>query len=202
MIQKDRAKKVLIAMAAALGVMVWMMGFSATYSRTQQSSSRIVLSILGGLVFLAIAFSVIFAVCKIVGWAVRGFRVDEDGDDLTDDDPVNLKGGCRRAALVLAGIVAICGAVFAVSIPIGEYLNAKDSLELFESQTGEYQGKAIYDYMQRERIRDNYWLNLSKGALTGLCICAGLAGAIASFTVVWVLYRFFEQLIVNIFTDK
>lgn len=202
MIQKDRAKKVLIAMAAALGVMVWMMGFSATYSRTQQSSSRIILSILGGLVFLAIAFSVIFAVCKIVGWAVRGFRVDEDGDDLTDDDPVNLKGGCRRAALVLAGIVAICGAVFAVSIPIGEYQNAKNDLKLYERQSNDYEGKAYYDYMQRERIKDNYWLNLSKGALTGLCICAGLAGAIASFTVVWVLYRFSEQLIVNIFADK
>ena len=69
---------------------------------------------------------------------------------------------------------------------------------MLERQNQDYKGKAYYDYMQRERIKDNYWLNLSRGGLVGLCVFAGFLSSVFCFLALWFLYKFFERLVLNV----
>jgi hypothetical protein len=138
-------------------------------------------------------------VYRILEWVSLGFHGDKEDQET---GTINLRDGCRRSALVLAIVIAVLSALFASSIPLGEYYIAKNDLRIFKSQHKEYEGKAYYDYMQRRRLEDNYWLNLHKGQLMGICVSAGLAGAAAGFCIAWVGYKFLERLILNIWCGK
>jgi hypothetical protein len=195
-----KVKRLAITIAVTAGIFTDLFVFTATYNTLQDARFQIPLSLLAGMFYFAVAFGAVMGVYKMLGWVVDGFGLDEE--EINGVSSINPREGCGRIALVLAGFAAICCAVFAISIPVGEYNIAKNDLRIFESQHKDYEGKAYYDYMQRQRLEDNYWLNLHKGQLVGICVSAGLAGAAAGFCIIWVGYKFLEQLILNIWLGK
>ncbi len=197
---KHKVKRLAITIAVTLGVFTGLLVFIASYNSLRDVGYQIPLSLLAGLFYFGIAFGAVMGVYKMLGWVVDGFGLEEE--EINGVSSINPREGCGRIALVLVGFAAICCAVFAISIPVGEYNIAKNDLRIFESQHKEYEGKAYYDYMQRQRLEDNYWLNLHKGQLMGICVSAGLAGAAAGFCIAWVGYKFLERLILNIWCGK
>lgn len=104
---------------------------------------------------------------------------------------MELKHRSEKIALSLAIATAIVFAFFGVSIPLGEYRSAKDALKVSESQQEDYKGEAYYDYMQRQRLQDNFWLKLPKWLLVVFCILAGLIGAAVGCGSVWFFYKLY-----------
>jgi hypothetical protein len=197
---KHKVKRLAITIAVTLGVFTGLLVFIASYNSLQDARFQIPLSLLAGLFYFGIAFGAVMGVYRILEWVSLGFHGDKEEDQ--EAITINLREGSRRSALVLAIIAAVLSALFASSIPLGEYYIAKNGLSIFESQHKEYEGKAYYDYMQRRRLKDNYWLNLHKGQLMGICVSAGLVGAAAGFCIAWVGYKFLERLILNIWCGK
>ncbi len=196
---KHTVKRLAITIAVTLGVFTGLLVFIASYNSLRDVGYQIPLSLLAGLFYFGIAFGAVMGVYRILEWVSLGFHGDKEDQET---GTINLRDGCRRSALVLAIIAAVLSALFASSILLGEYYIAKNDLRIFESQRKEYEGKAYYDYMQRRRLEDNYWLNLHKGQLMGICISAGLAGAAAGFCIAWIGYKFLERLILNIWSGK
>ncbi len=95
----------------------------------------------------------------------------------------------QKIAISLAVVAAVLFAFFSVSIPLGEYRSAKNALKVSESQQEDYKGEAYYDYMQRQRLQDNFWLKLPKGVLVVFCILAGAVGAAVGCGSVWFFYK-------------
>ena len=197
---KHKVKRLAITIAVTLGVFTGLLVFIASYNSLRDVGYQIPLSLLAGLFYFGIAFGAVMGIYRILQWVSLGFHSDKEQDQ--EADTANLREGSRRSALVLAIIAAVLSALFASSIPLGEYYTAKNDLRIFESQHKEYEGKAYYDYMQRRRLEDNYWLNLHKGQLIGICVSAGLVGAAAGFCIAWVGYKFLERLILNIWCGK
>ncbi|MHC4423341.1 MAG: hypothetical protein ACYS0C_06845 [Planctomycetota bacterium] len=197
-----KVKRLAITIAVTLGVFTGLFVFIATYNSLQDTRFQIILSLLAGLFYAGVAFGGVIGVYKILGWVLDGFGLDEE--EISGVSGINIRVGCRRTAVVLAGITAICCSVLISSILLSEYYAAKNDQLIFESQNQgkDYKGKAYYDYAQRFRLEDNYWLNLHKGQLVGICVSAGLAGAAAGFCVVWFVYKFLERLILNIWLGK
>jgi len=198
MVSRTDVKKAVLVIAATLGTIGGLFGFGVTFAKTHEAGYQIPLSIVVGITYFGIFFSSVAAFYKVLKWVSEGFHIDCAGEPLNKNEPRNLRQGCRRIALAVAVLAGVLCASYAASIPPNQYVIAKKDLSILENQHQDYRGKAYYDYMQRERLKDNYWLNLPIGALVGLSISAGIAGAVAGFVVLWVLYRFFEQLVVNI----
>lgn len=191
--RRDKAKRFAIRTALILGIFTGFLGFVITYNEVQNKEYKILLTFLAGLLCFGTVFGAITGIHKIVGWVSLGFC----GDKI-----INIREGCRRLAIVSTVVVAISCGLFGGTIPFNEYQTAKNDLTIFRSETKEYEGKAYYDYAQRLRIEDNYWLNLPKGQLAALCIIGGLAGAAIGSCAVWFGYRYFEQLVINFYKDK
>jgi hypothetical protein len=197
---KDKVKKLVITIAVTLGIFVGLLAFVANYNNLRDAGQQNLLSLLAGLYWCGVTLGAVMGAYKILGWVVEGFGTErEEEEQVTFSDIVDLKCGCGRIAVVLAAIAAVCSGFFFGLIPFDQYQVAQNDLKLFESQQGMYKGKAYYDYMQRQRLEDNYWLNLHKGMLVGMCISMGIFGAAIGFCVVWFVYKFFERLIINFF---
>jgi len=201
---KYKVKRLAITIAVTLGVFTGLFVFIATYNSLQDARFQIILSLLAGLLYLGVAFGGVIGVYKILGWVLDGFRPGTDEEEISGVSGINLRAGCGRTAVVFAGIAGICCSVLISSIPLSEYYTAKNDQMIFESQYQgkDYKGKAYYDYAQRFRLEDNFWLNLHKGQLVGICVSGGLAGAAAGFCVVWFVYKFLERLVLNIWLGK
>ena len=48
-----------------------------------------------------------------------------------------------------------------------------------------------------EELQKGFWVSLSKGGLVGLCGAVGLVGGIIGFVIVWLIYKFFEGLVLG-----
>ena len=190
---RDKAKRFAIRTALILGIFTGLLGFVITYNEIQNKGYKIPLSFLAGLLYFGTVFGAITGVHKIVAWVSLGFY----GDKI-----INIREGCRRLAVVSTVVIAISCGLFGGTIPFSEYQTAKNDLRIFRSEPKEYEGKAYYDYAQRLRIEDNYWLNLPKGQLAALCIIGGLAGAAIGSCAVWFGYRYFEQLVINFYKGR
>ena len=151
------------------------------------------MSLLLSLLYFGTAFGAVIGIYKILTWVALGFYRDLQADPPPTYRIINLKRGARRAVLVLAAVSAVCSALFACSIPFGEYVIAQDDLKTLQNQGKDYQGKAYYDYMQRLRLEDNYWLNLRREHLVAICILFSLAGGAFGFCAIWFGYKLIEQ---------
>ena len=192
MTRKQRVRKLAFTIAITLGIVSGLLGLCIARNGSLQKDS-IALSLLLSLLYFGTAFGAVIGIYKILTWVALGFYRDHQADPPPTYRIINLKRGARRAVLVLAAVSAVCSALFACSIPFGEYVIAQDDLKTLQNQGKDYQGKAYYDYMQRLRLEDNYWLNLPKGHLVGLCILFSLGGGAIGFCAIWFGYKLIEQ---------
>lgn len=189
MTRRQKARKLTLTIAVALGLLSGLLGFCA-FRNTQQPPPT-ALSFLVALTCFALVFGAVIGIYRILVWVVLGFCPDRQ--ITTPPYRINLKRGLNRTVFVLAALAAVCCAFFACSIPYGEYVIAQNDLKTFQNQTADYEGQAYYDYMQRVRLEDNYWLNLPKGHMVGLCVIFSLVGATIGFCAVWFGYKFIES---------
>jgi hypothetical protein len=187
----EKMRKFAVNTGGVLGVFGGFLVFLASYNGLRDSSHRLFLSLLAGLSCFCMVCGAIIGVHKLIRWVIVGFYRDEEE---ASAQRMNLKRGSRRFAFLLAGLAGLCGGLFGGSIPYGQYRIALEGLRTFEIQQKEYEGTAYYDYMQRERLEDNYWLKLPKGQLVGLCIIGGLWGAALGSCLVLVGHKFIEQM--------
>lgn len=194
--RRAKFRKLAITAGMTLGIFSGLLGFAVGANRAQGGGAA-GFGFLVALIYFAVVFGTILLLYKIFDWAIFGFCTSEAKTNRIDK-ALAIRHTCRRIALVLSILAALsCG--FTVGLfPVGQYREAKRDLELLESQNQDYKGKAYYDYMQRERMEDNYWLNLSRGGLVGLCIFAGFLSSVFCFLAVWFLYKFFERLVLNV----
>ena len=192
MTRKQRIRKLAFTVAITLGIVSGLLSFRISPGDPQQKSS-IALGLLLPLVCFSTVFGAVIGLYKIITWLALGFYRDPQADPPSTYRTINLKRGARRAVLVLAVVSAVCSALFACSIPFGEYVIAQDDLKTLQNQGKDYQGKAYYDYMQRLRLEDNYWLNLPKEHLVAICILFSLAGGAFGFCAIWFGYKLIEQ---------
>ena len=187
----EKMQRFAVNTGGVLGVFGGFLVFLASYHSLRDSSYRLFLSLLAGLSCFFMVLGAIIGVHKLIRWVIVGFYRDEEE---ASAPRINLKRGSRRFAFLLSGLVGLCAGLFGGSIPYGQYRIAVDDLRTFESQQKEYEGTAYYDYMQRERLEDNYWLRLPKGQLVGLCIIGGLWGAALGSCLVLVVYKVIERM--------
>jgi len=132
---------------------------------------------------------------------------------------MNWKKGFRRVTFVLAIFVAVICAGFTIDIVISKHHRAQNYLrhkqELYRNRP-----KRIEDLNfevvpeegrvptaeQLKELEKGFWVNLSKEGLVGLCVLAGLIGAVVGFCglwiVVWLLYRLFRWLVLGFVEDE
>ena len=192
MTRKQRVRKLAFTIAITLGIVSGLLGLCIARNGSLQKDS-IALSLLLSLLYFGTAFGAVIGIYKILTWVALGFYRDLQADPPPTYRIINLKRGARRAVLVLAAVSAVCSALFACSIPFGEYVIAQDDLKTLQNQGKDYQGKAYYDYMQRLRLEDNYWLNLRREHLVAICILFSLAGGAFGFCAIWFGYKLIEQ---------
>ncbi|MHC4397080.1 MAG: hypothetical protein ACYS1A_15685 [Planctomycetota bacterium] len=199
--RRDKFRKLAITAGIAVGIFAGLLGFVSGANKAEGGGEAAGLGLLMGILYFCVATGSILLIYKIFEWSVFGFQSDQEKGK-RGNKAVIIRRSCRRVALVSTIIAAfLCGLVVGL-FPAGEYREAKRDLEIFESQKKDYEGKAYYDYMQRERIKDNYWLNLPEGMLVLLCITAGLLSAVLSFFGIWFVYKFFERLVLNFYGVK
>ncbi|TFG50594.1 MAG: hypothetical protein E4H40_00995 [Candidatus Brocadiia bacterium] len=141
--------------------------------------------------------SLVIWTCRIIRWIKDGFMIDDYGYQIEPDEPKNCKVGCRRTAVILAGIAAIvCASVF-LEMPIR--LNNQSHLELrkYHEQDVTMLSPDQFDPKLPLRLKDDFWLNLRKGQFVGICVSVFLFGAAIGFCAVWFGYRYFEELVLN-----
>lgn len=192
MTRKQRVRKLAFTIAITLGIVSGLLGFCIARNGPPQKGS-IALSLLLSLLYFGTAFGAVIGIYKILTWVALGFYRDPQADPPPTHRTINIKRGAKRAVLVLAVVSALCFALFACSIPFGEYVIAQNDLKTLQNQSDDYQGKAYYDYMQRLRLEDNYWLNLHRGHLVAICILFSLAGGALGFSAIWFGYKLIEQ---------
>ena len=194
--RRGKFRKLAITAGMTLGIFSGLLGF-AVGAKKAQGSGAAGFGFVVALFYFGAVFGVILLIYKVFDWAIFGLSTSEPKTTGTNK-ALAIRRTSRRIALVSAILIALlCG--FTVGFfPAGQYREAKSDLELLETQSKDYKGKAYYDYMQRERMEDNYWLNLSRGGLVGLCIFAGFLSSVFCFLAVWFLYKFFERLVLNI----
>jgi len=197
MCRSEKTRKTVITMALSLGLIAGLAGLAATYSRSADSSWRGLLSILGGAVFFALGFSAVFFAARAVRWVIEGFNIDEEGYEIEENQPKNLREGFKRIALVVALVAGLVVASAATTYPIAQRRKARNDLRIVQAQGTQYRGKAYYDYAQRLRVQDNFWLNLDAVRFCLLCVMVFLAVAVGVFVAVVLVYRFIEQLVLN-----
>lgn len=195
--RRDKFKKLVLTIGLTAGIFVGLLGFVAKYNKAQESGGAIGVGIFFGLLYFGAVFGGILLVYKIIEWAALGFYKDEKKAEIAKE-ALNIRGGVRKVVIVLAAIAALWCGISVGLFPLGQYRSAKKDLEVLESRKKDYEGKAYYDYMQFERLQDNYWLNLRKGGLVGLCILGALFGTIFSFLAIWFVYKFLERFILNL----
>ncbi len=198
---EDRGKRAAIRIATPAGFFLGLVVFIAVRNRAGDVWYRVPLSLLAGAFYFGVGFGAVMGVYKICRWVARGFYSKEEWPERSDKR-VNVRFGCRRMAIVLTVIIAVSCALFGGSVPYEQRRIAERNVRIFESETKEYSGKAYHDYTGRLRAPDNYWLNLPKGQLWALCLLLGVWGGAIGCGVVWLAYRFIEQLIVNAYRDK
>ena len=197
MSRRAKLKKVAITTGLAVGIFAGLLGFAANCNRGQDGGSTAGLGFLLGMVYFGAVFGGVMLVYKLFEWVIFGFYREQD-DDETGRKAVNMRGVCRKVALVSTIVIAFSCGVSVGLFPLSQYRDAKRSLELIEDEEINYEGRAYYDAMQRVRAQDNYWLNLPKGGLLGLCILFWLFSTIFSFLGIWFVYLFFERFILNL----
>jgi hypothetical protein len=191
--QQDKVRRLSILLGTALGAFCGLLGFLAVVKPATGVGGNIAAGIFAGLFYFGMVFGAVIGICKSLAWAAEGFRRDPE------EEAISIRRGLRRSVILLAATAGFAGAVFGSSVPYMEHRIARNDLEIFLSEQGAYQGRAYYDYMQRERLKDNYWLNLPKGQLVALCILGGLFGGAAGAFGLWFGYRLIEQFILNFF---
>ena len=189
--QQDKVRRLSIFVGTALGAFCGLLGFLAVSKPAAGEGRSIAAGIFAGLFWFGVIFGAVVGSCKALGWAAEGFGRD------SEDEAINIRRGLRRSVILLAATAGFAGAVFGSSVPYMEHRIARNDLEIFLKEQGTYEGKAYYDYMQRQRLEDNYWLNLPRGQLVALCILGGLFGGAAGALVLWFGYRFIEQFMLN-----
>lgn len=128
---------------------------------------------------------------------------------------MNWKRGFRRITFVLAVVVAVICASLTIDIVIIEHHIAQNHLrhkqELYRNRPKRIEDLNFEDLVPEEgkvptaeqlkELEKGFWVNLSKKGLVGLCVLAGLIGAVVGFcslwVVVWLLYRLFRWLILG-----
>jgi hypothetical protein len=194
--RRGKFRKLAITAGMTLGIFSGLLGFAVGVNKAQ-GGGAVGFGFVVGLMYFGVVFGVILLIYKVFDWAIFGLHTNQ-AKDKGISKALAVRHTCRRIALVSSILIALlCG--FTVGFfPAGQYREAKSDLELLETQSKDYKGKAYYDYMQRERMEDNYWLNLSRGGLVGLCIFAGFLSSVFCFLAVWFIYKFFERLVLNI----
>jgi len=194
--RRAKFRKLAITASMTLGIFSGLLGFAVGANRAKGGGAA-GFGFLVALIYFGVVFGTILLIYKLFDWAIFGFYTNE-AKSKGIGKALAVRHTCRRIAFVSAILIALLCGVTVGLVPAGQYREAKSDLELLESQNQDYKGKAYYDYMQRERIKDNYWLNLSRGGLVGLCIFAGFLSSVFCFLAVWFLYKFFERLVLNI----
>jgi hypothetical protein len=189
--QQDKVRRLSVFVGTALGIFCGLLGFLAVVKPADGGGKSVAAGIFSGLFWFGVVFGAVVGICKAIGWAAEGFGRDSEGE------AINIRRGLRRSVILLAATAGFAGAVFGSSVPYMEQRIARNDLAIFLKEQGAYQGKAYYDYMQRQRLEDNYWLNLPEGQLVALCILGGLFGGAAGAFVLWFGYRLIEQFILN-----
>lgn len=198
---EDKSKKAAIRIATPAGFFLGLVVFIAVRNKFGDLWYRTPLSLLAGIFYFGVGFGAVMGVYKILRWVARGFYSKEEWPEWSDKR-VNIRFGCRRIAIVFTFIITVSCALFGGSIPYEQRRIAERNLQIFESETKEYEGKAYHDYTGRLRAEDNYWLNLPRGQVWALCLLGGVWGGAIGCGLVWLPYRFIEQFIANAYRDK
>ena len=195
---QERLKRSAITAAIGLGLFSGLLVFIATYSKLPKAWYQIPLSLLAGLAYFGVAFAGVIGIFKIIHWTILGFYLDKETDEESYDNITNPREGSRRIAIGLTVIVAATCAVYGGFIPLNEYRIAQNDLQIAQTQTEEYEGKAYHDYTGRMRVPDSFWLRLPKGQLIALSIIGAIWGGVIGACLIWLGYRFLERLILNV----
>ncbi|MHC4639216.1 MAG: hypothetical protein ACYTBP_11655 [Planctomycetota bacterium] len=202
MLTGEKSKKVVTLMAVALAVFGWLIGFTASYNNSKESSHRIILSLLGASIFAIAAASLVIWASKITRWIKDGFMTNEYGFQIEPDEPKNYKSGCRRAAVTLASLAAIiCASVF-LELPVKLNNRSHNEYQKYYAETKKTTRPDDFDPKLPLRLKDDFWLNLHKGQFVGICVSISLFGAAIGFCIVWFAYLYLERLIMNCFAKQ
>lgn len=172
--------------------------------------------VLAGLGGIAFGYCSIWLVYELIEWFVLGFCGIQSRSK-EKNNVINLRRGFKRVTFVLAVIAATFCAGLLASIVINEHQSAQSYLqwrrenprlvldepftldqmastpkakweEILEAAATNIKAEKPTAEAQLKELENGFWVSLSKGSLVGLCMLAGLAGAVAGFGGVWLGY--------------
>ena len=155
----------------------------------------------------------VFLVTLVTSGLIYTFR-DKKGQEGEKIRRINLRRGFRRITFILAIIAAFIGTNIAVGIVVDKYnserdnrLRALDFSKIGSNREDTLAGLEEEVATQEPReLRDGFWVTLSKQGLGGLCILAGLGGAVTGYFgvwfvyfLIWLVYRFIRWLVMGFY---
>ena len=117
---------------------------------------------------------------------------------------MNAKRRFRRIALFLAAVIGASCAYYSVTLVAGEYSWAQSKLSMYQEGVEGWEAcrKMKPEFYQANseavsyclsglnQAQDNFWVNLPRSQLVGLCALVGMVGAVVGFAAAFTVLRF------------